>query len=473
MNQASEPAGPAPGDRLSTSVMLRYGVGMTGAQMFRDIPAALLPVFMTTVLGIEAWVAGLVILLPKAWVIFCDPLMGAWSDRRAPTTGRTPFLVAGAISTCVGFLALFTLTNIEPPLAAAAAVSLLFLLSMTGFSGFSVPYLAIAATLTRNPHERTKLLVYRLVFTSVGVILGVGLAQPTVYWLGGGQRGWSAMAAIFAGVCLVSMLGSAIGLRPVLRQRPTPASAPQSLKRQFLAAWRNRPFRQLTVIHFIQTLATACQYTVIGMVFIYLVDGIELMPLYIFAMATCGIVMQPVWFRLSRRIGKISLFVWQCAAWCAVTVSWLAIDWGANTQVALPMLGVTTLKDILIVVRGGLIGMANVGFILIVTSLFTDTVYLGEDGHGTTMEGSFAGLWSAIEKLAFALGPVVAGTILSLSGYRASKEGPVTQDPQALFGILANYSIVPFAFFVVSLLLVPRFARSVSAAEARRGALSM
>ena len=44
--------------------MLRYGVGQTGAQIFRDTPAALLPVYLTTVLGVPAWLAGVAILVP-------------------------------------------------------------------------------------------------------------------------------------------------------------------------------------------------------------------------------------------------------------------------------------------------------------------------------------------------------------------------------------------------------------------------
>ena len=43
--------------------------------------AVLLPLFMTTMLGVPAWLAGLVVLLPKLWLIVCDPLVGAWSDR--------------------------------------------------------------------------------------------------------------------------------------------------------------------------------------------------------------------------------------------------------------------------------------------------------------------------------------------------------------------------------------------------------
>lgn len=46
-----------PGE-VPTSVVLRYGVGQLGAQVFRDTPAVLLPLFMTTMLGVpEPWLA--------------------------------------------------------------------------------------------------------------------------------------------------------------------------------------------------------------------------------------------------------------------------------------------------------------------------------------------------------------------------------------------------------------------------------
>ena len=65
--------------RVPTSTVLSYGIGQLGAQIFRDTPAVLLPLFMTTMLGVPAWLAGLVVLVPKLWLIVCDPAMGAWS----------------------------------------------------------------------------------------------------------------------------------------------------------------------------------------------------------------------------------------------------------------------------------------------------------------------------------------------------------------------------------------------------------
>lgn len=451
---------------LSVATMAKYGVGQAGAQIFRDTPAALLPVFMMTILGIPAWLAGIVILIPKLWIIFSDPLVGAWSDRKANQYGRTPFLAFGGLISALGFFALFSFSGFPSPIIAAVVVGLILLIAMTGFSAFSVPYLALAASLSTDTHERTKLLVFRMVATSLGVMCGIGLAQPAVFWLGGGAQGWQGMALIFSVICLAAMMTTALGLRKT-PLRPLPESAGRAnLLRQFKAAWQNRPFRILTIIHAIQTLAQAVSYTVVAFIFIYLVKRIELLTIYIFLMSICGPLMQPVWLKVSRRIGKSKLFVALCLAWMAITLTWMGIEFGSSYSVTLPLLGETTGKELLILLRGAAIGMANAGFLLIVTSMFTDTVYLSEK-DSEAAEGSYAGLWQASEKLAFAVGPLLGGFILSATGFISSKGGMVEQPDSALFGLLLNYSLVPLVLFGISLLFMPAYNRSVQQVQAR------
>ncbi|RZL30161.1 MAG: hypothetical protein EOP35_24295, partial [Rubrivivax sp.] len=147
---------------MSLRTMLAYGVGQTGAQVFRDTPAVLLPVFLTTLLGVPAWLSGFVVLGPKLWVILCDPLMGAWSDRLKSRVGRAPFLLIGALLTALGFMGLFSFTGFSSPVMAAVAIGVLFALASTAFSAFSVPYLAVASELSDDPHERTRILTWRV-----------------------------------------------------------------------------------------------------------------------------------------------------------------------------------------------------------------------------------------------------------------------------------------------------------------------
>ena len=440
------------GQRLSFGTMLRFGVGQAGSQVFRDTPAVLMPVFMATMLGVPPWLAGVVVLVAKLWVILCDPLVGLLSDKARPTKGRTPFLFAGGIASGVAFLALFAIMDYPSPWVAAAVVCLIYLVGITGFSAFSVPYLALSSELSGDPHERTKLLAFRVVFASVGVILGVGFAQPIIRHFGDGAHGWHMMAILFAAFITVTMLTTAIGLRKTPLVDAGEASI--GLKEQFAAASRNRPFLILTGIHFIQSISQACTYTAVGLVFIYIVKDVGFLPAFTFTMCIFGVLSQPFWVGVSRRLGKMKMFIFASLGYVAITASWFTLGRHGNEMVVVPLYGEIRLEFVMILIRAIACGALNQGFLVLIMSMFTDTVEHGRIVNGADNAGGLAGFWSASEKLAFAMGPFIGGIILSASGFVASKGGIIAQGDAALRGIVLLFSLVPAGIFLLSLPLL-------------------
>lgn len=442
-------------DEVPTNVVLRYGVGQLGAQIFRDTPAVLLPLFMTTMLGVPAWLAGLVVLIPKLWLIVCDPLVGAWSDRMKAAIGRVPFLVGGAIGTTAGFVALFAITAYPGPYIAAAAICALFFLASTAFSIYSVPYLAIAAELSGDPHQRNRIMVLRMVFATLGVLIGVGLAQPIIEHFGGGPAGWHAMSWIFGALCLASMLVTASGLvRVPLIQAGAVAG---SLREQLAVVSRNRPFLVLLATSFVSNIGQAASYTVIGFVFLYAVQAIWLIPAFILCMSAASLAAQPIWLWLPRRIGKPRAYVLASLVWAAVTITWLWVGKGGEAVATLPGGQPVNSQHLLILLRAVIIGSVNGGFILLALSMMTDTVDYQRRTQGVANEGVFAGLFSATEKLAFALGPVIAGIVMSAFGFVSSTGGASPQTAQAITGIVLLYSAIPAGLQVAALLIFSRY----------------
>ena len=59
-------------DLLPISTYFGYGVGQIGGQILRDTPALILPIYMTTVLGLDAALSGLVIIIAKFWTIISN-----------------------------------------------------------------------------------------------------------------------------------------------------------------------------------------------------------------------------------------------------------------------------------------------------------------------------------------------------------------------------------------------------------------
>src|SRR3954468_23435522 len=109
----------------------------------------LLP-YLTDTLGVAAAVAGLIVLLPKAWDVVLNPIAGRISDRTVDDRGpRRPCPRGAGIALWIGFGPLFA-----PPemgrVAEAAWVLVLFLACATAYAFFQVPYVAMPAEMTSS-----------------------------------------------------------------------------------------------------------------------------------------------------------------------------------------------------------------------------------------------------------------------------------------------------------------------------------
>lgn len=454
-------------DAVTTRTMVFYGLGQTGAQFFRDAPAVLLPVFLTTILGVAPWMAGTVILVAKGWVIVSDPLMGALSDRIKGSHGRRPFLAGGAVLTSLTFIALFVFSDYPAPWVAAVTVGLLFFVATTAFSAFSVPYLALASELSNDPHERTRILTFRMVFAVAGVVLGVGLAQPLVFQLGGGAVAWRTMACVMGAICLVAMLGTAYGV-PQKRDLSVSA-APRRFLGRISTLWHCKPFVFLTATFFLQSLAQGTGTGVLGFVFIYAVEDTDLLIPFILIMAASTLATQPLWLSASIRWGKEPVFVAGCLLWIANALSWLLLQPGNDVLVELPFLGALSSQDALVLLRGSLVGVSTGGFLLLSLSMLTDAIESQRLRDGAVDEGLFSGVFSAFEKLSYAVGPMISGIVLSIVGFQASTQGAIAQGPEAVRGILLLFSVIPAVIFALGLAVFALYRKALAEAVIQAG----
>lgn len=443
--------------RVSMGVRLGYGAGAIGGQIFRDTPALILPIYMITVLGIPAWMAGLAILIPKAWIIFCDPLVGAWSDRRAASWGRAPFLGAGAVLSALTFAMMFTAPDFASPLASAAYMTLAFTLASTAYSLFSVPYLSVASEISEEPKERTLILAFRLVFLAVGVAIGAGYALPIAREFGDGWTGFNRMGLLFGAICLLTM---GITWATVRRTRLITVGKPQSVtgRDDMKALIANRSFMALATTYFVALTAQGMTYTVYGLFFLYVLEDAEaLVTVNVFA-AMSVLVAQPLTVWLSRRFSKQSIYVVGIVGWSAFCASWLfagdaELAWLAAT------LGIPVPAMVPMAVRGFLWGLFNSMYLLMALSMLTDTVQMDRERTGVSRAGVYSGVFSALEKVAFALGPAITGVLLSVGGFVGAKgaSDAIPQTAAALTTLILCFAAYPAVLKLLSLVALTRY----------------
>ena len=93
-----------PGTPLARRVLAGYALGSLVTGAFGTVPGLLLLPYLTDTLGVAAGVAGLLVLLPKAWDVLVNPVAGRLSDRRGD---RWPFLLVAGLALGVLFAAMF------------------------------------------------------------------------------------------------------------------------------------------------------------------------------------------------------------------------------------------------------------------------------------------------------------------------------------------------------------------------------
>lgn len=437
--------------RVPFGTLWRYGIGQIGGQLFRDAPATLLPIFMTTMLGIEPWIAGIAIIVPKLWLIVCDPLVGALSDRFKVRFGRTPFLAVGAVATGIGFAIIFSMPALENPVLTACGVSFIFLVASTGFSAFSVPYLALAAEVSNDAHERSRMLSARLMGAMLGGIAGIGLAQPTIAFLGGGAHAWSVTALLLGALCLATMLVTALTMHRRAEREGAPEQQ-EGLFTHIVQALRQREFGWLTLTFLLISTAQGCGFTVVSFVFLYNVGNVNLILPYVLISSATVAISYPIWLVISRRWDNATCFLVSNVGYTLLCISTFWITPGNDVLLNVPVVGSISTQQMVVLVRGAPQAFFASGYLLFVFSTFTDTVNrIRQRSGGAVNEGVFSGIFSATEKLSFAVAPLIAGIVLSASGFATSFNGPRAQSAGALTGILSLYSLIPSAMHIVSL----------------------
>ena len=426
--------------RVPVSVMAGFGVGSLGTGIFSSVPSVLLLYFMTDTLGIAAGLAAWAVFIPKFWDVITDPLMGMISDRTHTRWGRRrPYMFVGAILMSVSFVFLFNVPEFGSDRATFLYVMVIFALSATAFTVYSVPYIAMPAEMSTVPHERTKIMSWRMGFMTLGILLGAGGAPFVVNAAGGGRDGYAVMSWAVGLFCAFAMLFSVLGTR---RARfSTRTDHPFRIREQLAAAATNRPFAVLLIALIIQLAAVGVITASAPYYAEHILKAGENTELYVSvllgAYIGAAIPSMPFWAYLCGRIGKLRA--------CYVAVSGFSF-FCLTTAVAgegYPLA--------LICLQVACIGICYGGTQVIPYSMLTDTLHLDAARSGQRREGVFTGVWTAGDKLGVALGGFVMATMLGLFGYLESAEEAVVQPASAVFGIRMAFSVVPAVTMALSL----------------------
>lgn len=426
-------------EQLTRGRLLGYGVGSVGTGIFGAVPGLLLLFFLTDTLGVGAGWAALILLVPKAWDVVLNPLVGARADRAAAAGGsRTRWLLAGTIGLPVLFAAMFAVP-VDGPVAGGLWVAVAFLLAATAYSFYQVNYVALPAEMTDDRVARTRIVSWRIVALTVGILLAGGLAPGLTDAAGGGRAGHAVMGLVLGLVLFAAMLAATLGTRWV-RSRP---GASLGTAEAFRLARGNRPFLLLLSTYVLQSLAVSVMLAAAPYLATYRLDDYDWTSVLFVALVAPSIVVVPLWVRAARRWGKARCLLAATSGYAVVTASLL--------------LTASPGRAWLVVGQCALLGCGYAAMQLLAFSLLPDTISDDESRSGQRQAGAFTGVWTAGETLGAAAGPALYAAVLALSSFvSAPADERVAQPASAVTGVLVGMTVVPAVLLAVSLPLLAR-----------------
>ncbi len=388
-----------------------YSAGGIGTGLFSTVPTVLLLYYCTETLAVPAALAAIAVFVPKTWAILWDPVVGAWSDRtRTPFGRRRPFLLAGAIGVFIPFIALFS-APVLAPLEAFVWVALCYFAFATFYSLFATPYNALASQLGQSPALRSRMVSARITMGNVGVLAGAALAPMLVEHFGGGRAGYASMSWVLALACVVAMLGPIAALQG--RDDAPVADSEINFVQQLTAAARNRDFQLLSFSYIMQVGAAGAYSAMVPYIVTRAAGRSEgEIGAALGLMLAAAICATPLWGWLGRKLGEKAVNI---AALVLYAVALCGLGAACFTQQPWPVLL-------------GLFAVVGVPFAATMVLPFVIQAHIAHAAsaaRAASVEGAYAGAWTAVEKLGLALGPMLAGLALSIIGSNLTTGAPV------------------------------------------------
>ena len=439
---------PGLGRAARRRLLWSYGLGDIGTGMAATQLGFYLFVFYTGVVGLPAWMAGLVLMLLKVWDGINDPLVGWLSDHtKHPWGPRLPWMAGSAIPLGLALVAMWWV----PPggdwqkFAFLVAIQLV---AMGLYTCVNLPYSALASELTSSTQLRTQLNASRFTGSILAGLAGLVLGALLV---GQGAEGYLRMGWLSGLILTAFTLLCCWGLAPFARNCQRPTGHPEPIRRQLQRIAGNPRFLKVLGLYLLLWCALQLMQPV-SLIFLAVVMQLPeswstwiLIPFQLSALAGLQL-----WSKVAGSYGRISALRWGTAFWIAGCL-------GASLLV--PLDGSTA-------PLGSFSNGISLGLLVLtimVTGLGASTAYLipwallpdAVDADPDKPAGLYTAWMVVIQKLGIGVAVFALGNGLSLSGYQAAQG--LAQPDTALITIRLCMGLIPAVLIAAGLLVMRRW----------------
>lgn len=415
-------------NKLSSKNYFGYGFGDLANGLTFGMSSTFLLAFYTDVLGITAAAAGTLFLIARIWDAINDPIMGGFADKafvkrlaKNKKSGQKadkfrPYLFKGSWPVIVAAILMFTAPKgLEMGQKLIWAYATYITWGMA-YTYINIPYGGLAAVMTQDPKERSKLSVARGLGGLFGAILPRVLVPMFLVRFAENQsKGYLYVMIVIGILTFVSYLMSYFTVEEnVLTKEEKHEKV--KLRDSFSVLKKNRPFMAVSIASVAMLTGLLIQGSMSIYYFRENLDALELMSLtgvtaIVPMLLASGVIPKLVGNYGVKKTSSVSSLI---ASILFAIVFFLPSDpW--------IYLGGTLIGGLFLMIPN-----------MIVWGMVSDCIDYNQYLSGSRQEGSIYGLYSFVRKMGQAVAGFLSGAGLSIVGYMAAAE---MQTKSTLLGI--------------------------------------
>ena len=385
--------------------------------------------FYTDVFELAPAFVGMLFFGARVWDAVNDPMMGIVADKTRTRWGRfRPWLLFMPIPIGICLILNFTVPNLSGTAAMIYATVTYILMSMA-FTAIDIPYWSMPSAMTTDPVKRTKIFSYSNLSTTMASTIAGMMIVPLLNTIGGGdmKKGFMGTAMVMAAIGVTLYL---VGFK-LVREHVEASSEKFNYKKAGMALGQNKPLLIVLVSAVALNLGLIIKMSLQLYYVQYNLGTLDLVPMFSM-IALPGTIMGSLLApKISTKFGKKKTLI---GSSLGLLLAGLAFMITPYSQVLLIM--------VLSAVQVTFIGLAMV----VVSSMIADTIEYAEWKTGQRNEGVISSTRTFTTKLAMALAGLIAGGILTMSGYVPNAEQ--AQSTLTVFHLVA--SVLPGIVAVIA-----------------------
>lgn len=194
-----------------------FGLGDFGGNFCFSFISSFALIYFTDIAGANVLAISTLLLIAKALDGITDLITGHLIDKTHSKMGKArPWLFWSAFPLAIAMILLFSVPGDLGQQAKSAYIFIFYVLVCAFFyTANNISYNALTALITNNEEDRVSMGSIRFMLTAVaGIIIGT-LTTVLVQIFGTGQKGWTAVAALYAVIFLICTMITVFSVKEV------------------------------------------------------------------------------------------------------------------------------------------------------------------------------------------------------------------------------------------------------------------